>query len=151
MSRFYLSIFHCEENQLFTQTQWRLLVITTMPSLKRNAVEIAALSRKLEIMSQFEEACKAIYLHRKWIPDVVFSGVMNNCFDSNVQYIELNKALNTCRGLELDNPSNPNGKFWATLQMHDPTSTTHSVNSRIVPCYYICNHTEKPHIMFGHW
>ena len=106
-----------------------------MPSLKRNAVEIAALSRKLEIMSQFEEVCKAIHLHRKWIPDVVFSGVMNNFFDSNVQHIELNKALNTCRGLELDDPSNPNGKFRATHQMYDPTSTTHSVNRRVVTFY----------------
>ena len=92
-----------------------------MPSLKRKAVLEARVARKLDIVSHFDEACKAIQLHRKWIPDVVFAGVMNNVFDSNVDFKELNKALNYCRGLELNDPSNLKGRFMATMHVIDPT------------------------------
>ena len=122
-----------------------------MPTLKRKAADEASLARRLAIVSHFDEICKAIHLRRKWIPDVVFAGVINNLFNINVDTKELNKALNTCRGLELDDPSNIRGKFRETFQMHDPTSTSSGVNRRIVNFYYICNHFEKPHIMFGPW
>ena len=121
-----------------------------MPSLKRKAVEIAALSRKLEIVSHFDEACKAIQLHRKWIPDVVFAGVMNNVFDSNVDFKELNKALNSCRGLELNNSSNLKGRFRATMHVIDPTLPVNT-RQRNVHFYYICNPAEYPTIEFGLW
>ena len=121
-----------------------------MPSLKRKAVEIAALSRKLEIVSHFDEACKAIQLHRKWIPDVVFAGVMNKLFHSNVDANELNKALNYCRGLELNNSSNLKGRFRATMHMIDPTPPVNTIK-RNVHFYYICNPAEYPTIEFGLW
>ena len=117
-----------------------------MSSLKRKDVEIAALSRKLEIVRHFEEACKDTQLHRKWTLDVVFSGVMNNVLGSNVDFKELSKALNSSRGLELNNSSNFKGGFRATMHVIDTTLqvNTRQRNIHFYPAEY---HT----IEFGLW
>ena len=83
-----------------------------MPSLKRNAVLKASLVRRLGILNHFDKTREGLALHRKWIPDVVFSVVMNKLFHSNVDTKDLKKTLNACRGLQMDDPSNKMEKFW---------------------------------------
>ena len=58
-----------------------------MPTPKRKAADEAALSREIEIVIHFGKEFKVIQLHRKCIPDVLFSRVMNSFFDTNVQIL----------------------------------------------------------------
>ena len=101
-------------------------------------------------MSHFDKACKIIQFHRKWIRDVAFSGVMNTVFDSNVDFKELSKAPNSCRGLELNGPSHLKERLRATIQLIDPTLPLNT-RKRNVHFNYICNPVEYPTIEFGHW
>ena len=50
-----------------------------------------ALNRILKLLNEFDDACKALLLRRKWIPVVVFAEEMNNLHESNVQAEVLNK------------------------------------------------------------
>ena len=122
-----------------------------MPSLKIKYVLKNSLERRLDILNHFDKTCEVHALHRKWIPDVVFAGVMNKLFHSNVDAKELNKTLNYCRGLQMDDPSNKIGKFRGCMNMYDPTSTNPIPLYRNIYFYYICNQNEKPNIEFGHW
>ena len=122
-----------------------------MPSLKRNAADEAKLARRLDILSHFDKICKVLALHRKWIPYGVFAGVMNNLFHINVDAKELNKTVNICMGLQMDDPSKKWGNSGDAYKCmtQQVLIQYHNIGRYIFITFVIKK--EKPSIEFGHW
>ena len=120
-----------------------------MPNPKRKAQAEEAKNKRRKLLSQFDDACAILHMKRKWIPDVVFAGVMNRLHDGNTSVKDLNDSLRLSRGLEMDNKYSNKGLFRADLRMSDPTLPGQA--DRKVLFYYVCNEEEFPSIEFGHW
>ena len=117
------------------------------PERKSQAEE--ARNKRLKLLSQFDDACTILHLKRKWIPDVVFAGVMNRLHDGNISVKDLNDTLRSSRGLELEKKYSKKRLFRANMLMSDPTLPGQVY--RKVFFYYVCNEEEFPSIEFGHW
>ena len=120
-----------------------------MPNPKREAQAEEAMNKRRNLLSQFDDACTILHLKRKWIPDVVFAGVMNRLYDSNISFKDLNRTLSLSRGRELENKFSNKGLFRGNFYIPDPTLPGRVV--RKVSFYYVCNEEEFPSIEFGHW
>ena len=120
-----------------------------MPNPKRKAQAEEAKNKRRKLLSQFDDACAILHLKRKWIPDVVFAGVMNRLHDGNTSVKDLNDSLRLSRGLEMDNKFSQKGLFRGYMRMQDPTLPDQVL--RRVSFYYVCNEEEFPSIEFGHW
>ena len=120
-----------------------------MPNPKRKAQAEEAKNKRRKLLSQFDDACSLLHMKRKWIPDVVFAGVMNRLYDSNISAKDLNDSLRSIRGLELDNKFSQKGLFRGNAWLPDPTQPDRG--DRKVFFYYVCNEEEFPSIEFGHW
>ena len=120
-----------------------------MPNPKRKAQAEQARNNRRKLLSQFDDSCSLIHMKRKWIPDVVFAGVVNKKNDSNVSVKDLNDALRSSRGLELENKFSKKGLFRCSSWMPDPTLPGQLF--RNVYFYYVCNEEEFPSIEFRSW
>ena len=120
-----------------------------MPNPKRKAQAEEARNKRRKLLSQFDDARTILHLKRKWIPDVVFSGVTNRLHDNNISVKYLNDSLRLSRGLELENKYSKKGLFWGNLLIPDPTLPGRV--ARRVSFYHVCNEEEFPSIEFGHW
>ena len=120
-----------------------------MPNPKRKAQAEEARNKRRKLLSQFDDACTILHLKRKWIPDVVFAGVMNRLHDGNISVKDLNDTLRSSRGLKLENKYSKKGLFRCNFWTPDPTLPGKVY--RKVFFYYVCNEEEFPSIEFGHW
>ena len=72
-----------------------------MPSKAKRLKLEAAAARLDFVKDRFTDVCKSLQLRRKWIPDVVFAGALNNLFKIGVTATEVNSVIQKCEGLVL--------------------------------------------------
>ena len=68
-----------------------------MLNKKRKLADAARLARIHKVISEFDNVCNAHGVRMKWLPDCVFTGLINKLYQINMLPTELNEALRIVR------------------------------------------------------